>query len=174
MVASGFGEGPEWDHEYDGTYHGWDLFHKTMKHYLEHHRGEAANNVVVFAMLSVPPAEAWSRLMGPEGLVTNGSLDDLSVGAPFSFETSRGDLFRGVIRNCVPGKTFSAMIESLNKSMLTIELAAIPGKGHFIYLCLNTWGMAKEDVEALGARLKQIVYGLFPQESDTPSSGCTA
>ena len=41
MVASGFGEGPEWDHEYDGTFHGWDMFHKTLKHYLEHHRGRA-------------------------------------------------------------------------------------------------------------------------------------
>ena len=27
MVASGFGEGPDWDHEYDGTFHGWDMFH---------------------------------------------------------------------------------------------------------------------------------------------------
>src|SRR5206468_3344922 len=42
MVASGFGEGPQWDQEYDGTFYGWDLFHKTMKHYLEHHRGEAS------------------------------------------------------------------------------------------------------------------------------------
>jgi uncharacterized protein YndB with AHSA1/START domain len=37
MVASGFGEGPDWDHEYDGTFHGWDMFHTTMKHYLSRH-----------------------------------------------------------------------------------------------------------------------------------------
>ena len=36
---------PEWDHEYDGTFHGWDLFHTTLKHYLEHHRGKPANNI---------------------------------------------------------------------------------------------------------------------------------
>ena len=51
MVASGFGEGPQWDHEYDGTFHGWDMFHKTMKHYLEHHRGQASANAVVYAVL---------------------------------------------------------------------------------------------------------------------------
>jgi uncharacterized protein YndB with AHSA1/START domain len=61
MVASGFGEGPDWDHEYDGTFHGWDMFHKTMKHYLAHHRGHASANVVLYAVLSVPPEEAWSR-----------------------------------------------------------------------------------------------------------------
>lgn len=163
MVASGFGDGPEWDHEYDGTYHGWDLFHKTLKHYLEHHRGEAGANIVIYAMLAIPPEEAWSRLMGPDGLVTTGSLDDLSVGALFSFATSQGDVFSGIVRNYVPGKTFSAMIESLNKSILNIEMAIMPGRGHFLYLCLNTWGMPKENVDALGTRLKQIVFGLFPQ-----------
>ena len=72
MVASGFGEGPQWDHEYDGTFYGWDLFHKTMKHYLEHHRGQPVGNVVLYAVLAVPPAEAWARLMGPDGLVRRG------------------------------------------------------------------------------------------------------
>ena len=128
MVASGFGEGPGWDHEYDGTFHGWDMFHKTLKHYLEHHRGKPAHNVVIYAMLAVGPAEAWNRLMSPEGLVKEGRLDDLSIGAPFRFVTSGGDVFAGVVRSYVPGKTFSAMVESLNKAMLNIELASMPGQ----------------------------------------------
>jgi uncharacterized protein YndB with AHSA1/START domain len=172
MVASGFGEGADWDHEYDGTYHGWDLFHKTMKHYLEQHRGQAAANVVLYAVLPVSPTEAWARLMSAEGLVKKGSLGDLTVGAPFSFETSQGDVFAGVVRNYVPGKTFAAMVENLDKSILNIEMAPIPGRGHFLYLSLNTWGMKKEEVDALGARLKAIVYGLFPQQTESPASTC--
>jgi hypothetical protein len=74
----------------------------------------------------------------------------------------------------VPGKTFSALVESLDKSILNVEISAIPGKGHFLYLCLNTWGIPKEDIDALGARLKAIVYGLFPQQTETPYSACTA
>ena len=172
MAASGFGEGPDWDHEYDGTFHGWDMFHKTMKHYLEHHRGHASANVVLYAILSVPPAEAWSRLMSAEGLIKSGSLGDLTIGAPFRFETSQGDLFAGVVRNYVPGKTFSAMVESLNKAILNIELASAPGRGHFLYVSLNTWGMSKADVDAQAAHLKAIVYGLFPQKTETPYSAC--
>jgi len=174
MVASGFGEGPEWDHEYDGTYDGWDLFHNTMKHYLEHHRGQASANVVLYAMPDVPPAEAWARLLSPEGLVREGSLGDFAVGAPFRFVTSQGDILAGVVRNYVPGKSFAAMIESLNKAMMCIEMASVPGSGHFLYLALNTWGLPKLDVDALGARLKAIVYGLFPQKTDQPYSGCAA
>ena len=174
MVASGFGEGPGWDHEYDGTFHGWDMFHKTLKHYLENHRGQASQNVVIFAMLAVPVQEAWNRLMSVEGLVKEGRLDDLSIGAPFRFVTADGDVFAGLVRSYVPAKTLSAMVESLNKAMLNIELASIPGQGPFLYLSLSTWGLPKNDVDALGARIKSIVYGLFPQKSGEPSSGCAA
>jgi hypothetical protein len=66
------------------------------------------------------------------------------------------------------------LIEKLDKSILNIEMCSIPGQGHFLYLCLNTWGMPKEDVDALGSRLKAIVYGLFPQKTETPYSACSA
>jgi uncharacterized protein YndB with AHSA1/START domain len=172
MVASGFGEGPGWDHEYDGTYHGWDMFHKTLKHYLEYHRGKPAQNVVLYAMLAVPPEEAWARLMSPEGLMTVGRLDDLSIGAPFRFVTAAGDVFAGVVRDFVAGKTFSAMVESLNKAVLNVEMASVPGRGHFLYLSLSTWGLPKADVDALGARIKSVVYGLFPQQTEEPKAAC--
>jgi uncharacterized protein YndB with AHSA1/START domain len=174
MVASGFGEGPEWDHEYDGTFHGWDMFHKTLKHYLEHHRGEAANNVVIYAMLEVPPAEAWARLTSADGFVRDGSLNELSSGAPFRFTTSRGDLFSGTVGLYVPEKVFAAVVDNLNKSMLRIEMATVPGHGHFLYFSLSTWGLPEADVDALGSRLKAIVYGLFPQKTDMPYPGCSA
>ena len=172
MVASGFGEGPDWDHEYDGTFHGWDMFHKTMKHYLEHHRGHPSVNVVLYAILGVSPSEAWSRLIERRGSDQKRELGRAHHRHPFRFETSQGDLFAGVVRNYVPGKTFSAMVESLNKAILNLELASAPGRGHFLYVSLNTWGMPKADVDALGAHLKAIVYGLFPQTTETPYSAC--
>ena len=138
MVASGFGEGPGWDHEYDGTFHGWDVFHKTLKHYLENHRGRPANNVVLYAMLAVTAEEAWNRLMSAEGLVKEGSLDNLSIGAQFRFVTSAGDEFAGFVQNYVPGKTFSAMVESLNKAVLNLEMASVPGRRAFpVRLAIN-------------------------------------
>jgi uncharacterized protein YndB with AHSA1/START domain len=174
MVASGFGEGPEWDHEYDGTFHGWDNFHKTLKHYLEHHRGQTSANVVLYATLDVAPEDAWERLMSPDGLIKKGSRDDLDIGKPFRFVTSQGDVFAGVVRNCVPGKTFAAMVESLNKAMMCIEMFVVPGGGRFLYISLNTWGLPKAEVLALGDRIRTIVYALFPQGGGEPSSACAA
>jgi len=174
MVASGFGEGPEWDHEYEGTFHGWDMYHNVMKHYLEHHRGQPAGNVVIYAVLSVTPAEAWARLMSSEGLAKKGSLNDLSPGAPFYIETSQGDSLAGTVRHFVPGKMFSAMVENLNQAILNLEMCSMPGRGHFLYLSLVTWGVPAAEVDALQARLKALVYGLFPQTTESPYSGCAA
>jgi uncharacterized protein YndB with AHSA1/START domain len=172
MVVSGFGEGPAWDHEYDGTFHGWDMFHQTMKHYLEHHRGQPSGNVVLYAVLPIPPAEAWALLMGADGLVREGNLVDLSPGAPFRMVTSRGDVLEGVVRTCVPGKTFSAMVESLNKAILNIEMTTVPGHGHFLYISLVTWGLSTAETDALRDRFQAIVHELFPRPNASPMAAC--
>ena len=41
---------------------------------------------------------------------------------------------------------------------------------------LTVWNRsrAKADVDALGARIKSVVYGLFPQNTDEPKSACAA
>ena len=174
MVASGFGEGPGWDHEYHGTFHGWDMYHGVMKHYLENHRGEASGNVVIYAVLAVPPPEAWARLMSPDGLVKQGSLDGLSAGVPFRIVTSQGHALTGTVRGIVPGKTFSALVESLNKAILNLELTSVPGRGDFLYFSLSTWGLPEAQVDLLRDQFKALLYGLFPQATETPNTDCAA
>jgi hypothetical protein len=110
--------------------------------------------------------------MSPEGLVAQGSLDDLAPGVPFRIVTIQGDVLEGVVRSYVPEKTFGAMVESLNKAILNIEMCPIPGGGRLLYLSLTTWGLPQTEVDALGARLKTIVHGLFPQQTETPFSSC--
>jgi uncharacterized protein YndB with AHSA1/START domain len=173
MVASGFGEGPAWDHEYDGTYHGWDLFHRNMKHYLENHRGKPAGNVVLYAVLPGPIEAAWNRLFGPEGLVKEGSLDGLQPGSRFRFRTATGDQLDGIVRKIVPPKTFSALVESLNNGLLNVEMATM-GNAHFLYLTVLTWGLPKHDIDALNNGLRGLVYRLFPQPDKMPPVGCAA
>jgi uncharacterized protein YndB with AHSA1/START domain len=172
MVASGFGEGPGWDFEYDGTFHGWDLYHATLIHYLEHHRGEAPANVVIYASLPVPRSEAWRQLMSPAGFVRDGSVAALEPGSAFRFVTSEGDLLEGTVRKYTYGSSFAAEVANLNRAILVLELTSIPGRGDFLYLAVNTWGLAKHEVDALGARLKRVIHGLFPQQSAGPRAAC--
>lgn len=126
-------------------------------------------------MLSITLAEAWAPLFGPDALRPDGGrLDDLKAEAPFRLVTPAGDVFAGEVRKLVAGKTFSAMVETLNKAMLTVELAGVPGHGNFLYLALTTWGLPRDEVEALDGRLRGLVRGLFPQSPYDTASGCAA
>jgi uncharacterized protein YndB with AHSA1/START domain len=173
MVASGFGEGPAWDYEYDGTYHGWDMFHNNMKHYLEHHRGKPAANIVIYAMLTGSTDAAWDRLFGPQGLGKDGTIDGLQPGSRFRFRIDEGLQLEGAVRRIVPHKTFAAVIESLNSGLITVELATM-GNMKFLYLTVLTWGLPKEQVDALELGLRGLVQRLFPQPEAMPGAECVA
>jgi uncharacterized protein YndB with AHSA1/START domain len=60
VVNSGFGEGPEWDDEYEGVDSGWELALATLRHYLERYPGRARRHALVmrpadFAYENVQP-----------------------------------------------------------------------------------------------------------------------
>jgi hypothetical protein len=171
MVASGFGEGATWDSEYDGTFTGWDMLHSNMRHYLENHRGQAPANVVLFAVLPGSRDDAWARLFGPEGLAKEGSLKGLQPSSRFRLVSATGDRFEGTVRTIVPLKAFSAVVENLNKGLMVIEFCKMGG-ADYLYLSVLTWGLKKDDVDALKQRLQGLVYGLFPQPSPDPQAGC--
>lgn len=48
-VQSGFGEGADWDHEYEGTHSGWRKALGMLKHYVEDHFGEPRSEFLVQA-----------------------------------------------------------------------------------------------------------------------------
>jgi hypothetical protein len=110
--------------------------------------------------------------MSPAGFLKAGGTGDLAIGAPFRFVTATNDVLAGVVRKLVPEKTFLGLVESLDKAMLWLELATVPGMGSFLYVALSTWGLPKADIDALGERLRSVVYGLFPQSTDKPASAC--
>ena len=52
-------------------------------------------------------------------------------------------------------------MESLNKSIMCIEMASVPGRGHFLYLALNNWGLPKPEVDALARTSRRSSTGFF-------------
>ncbi len=47
LVQSGFGEGAEWDDEYQGINSGWDMALAILKHYLENYFGRPRHHALV-------------------------------------------------------------------------------------------------------------------------------
>jgi uncharacterized protein YndB with AHSA1/START domain len=62
LVCSGIPDAPEWDGFYNGTDSGWGSFFRTLRHYLEHHRGQPRATIKVIGKLTGSLDEAWARL----------------------------------------------------------------------------------------------------------------
>jgi uncharacterized protein YndB with AHSA1/START domain len=82
LVNSGFGEGEEWDGDYDGMSMGWRLFLENLRLHLTHFAGRRAVASVPMAMVDGPNEPAWSKLCAALG-VSDGLAagDDLQLPA---------------------------------------------------------------------------------------------
>ena len=58
LINSGFGDGDEWDAQYDATEAGWRLFFYNLRLYLTHFPGQPCSSVLVNGMASGPPTRA--------------------------------------------------------------------------------------------------------------------
>lgn len=76
FVHSGFGEGAEWDGEYDGFVTGWDLFLENLRASLAHFAGLPAIGVVTVAWVEGSSQQSWATLLGGLGLSTMPAAGD--------------------------------------------------------------------------------------------------
>jgi uncharacterized protein YndB with AHSA1/START domain len=68
LVNTGFGDGNEWDDQYDQMTEGWKLFLFNLKLHLEHFRGQQATAVLAMAMWAGPADAAWAALTSGLGI----------------------------------------------------------------------------------------------------------
>lgn len=87
LVNSGFGEGGEWDDQYDAMTEGWAIFLTNLRLHLEYFAPEPAKAMIPTAMWPVDADTAWTRLterLGVPGDATAGDRIAVadSSGAP--------------------------------------------------------------------------------------------
>jgi uncharacterized protein YndB with AHSA1/START domain len=62
LVNTGFGDGGEWDDQYDALQEGWTLFLLNLRLHLEHFRGREATSALPMGLWPVDPKTAWNTL----------------------------------------------------------------------------------------------------------------
>jgi uncharacterized protein YndB with AHSA1/START domain len=119
VVHSGFGYGAEWDDEVDGTGRGWHGELRNLRHYLARHRGKRRSVAWLLARKAGETAATlWSKLMGSDGFVAEGSLEGLVEGDRYRIRAATGEVFEGtVLMNSVP-KDFAGTVDHLNDGIL--------------------------------------------------------
>jgi uncharacterized protein YndB with AHSA1/START domain len=68
LVQSGFGEGEEWDDQYDAMLEGWRLFLFNLQLHCRHFLGQEAVSMQPMGSTPLPQPDAWGKLCGDLGL----------------------------------------------------------------------------------------------------------
>ncbi len=68
LINSGFGDGAEWDAEFDATESGWRLFLYNLRLYLTHFPGQPCTSVLVNGKAAGPVPRAYAELAAAVGL----------------------------------------------------------------------------------------------------------
>ena len=85
IVHSGFGDGASWDDELDSVSAGWQFELRSLRHYLERHKGRDRHHAAAHLVTSLSTDAVWKRLLSPAAfVVTEGSLTrgNTSASAP--------------------------------------------------------------------------------------------
>jgi uncharacterized protein YndB with AHSA1/START domain len=135
LVCSGIPDAKEWDGFYNGTNTGWASFFRTLKHYLEHHRGKARTTIKIIGASDASLEDAWARLT--KALESRGRV---------VFEHRPKEL--------------EAVIPEAGDAYLWHTMSG-GGPKKFVYTMLSVYGKSPAEVEAIRAdwqpRLEQAL-----------------
>jgi uncharacterized protein YndB with AHSA1/START domain len=157
LVHAGFGRGADWDEEYDGIRTGWAFELRSLRHYLERHRGQDRQALFIVGPQSgLADPEVWNRVVR-EGFGTS-APDGLSEGDRYSFSVGEGTVFEGTVLDFQPSRQLAMTVDGLHDGIFRIEVfAARP------HLWLAAWGDDREQVARFEAPWREMLARALPQ-----------
>jgi hypothetical protein len=158
LVHSGFGRGAEWDDEFDGISHGWPAVLRSLRHYLQRHRGRDRHVIRVLASTAAPVEEAWSRLTGPDGFALEPAQP--RAGAPFEARVFGGDRYHGTTELLAPGRLFQGVVPALGGGVFELTTHRAEGRCG-IQAWLSCWGARDAALDRFGADAQKGLERLF-------------
>jgi uncharacterized protein YndB with AHSA1/START domain len=164
LVHAGFGDGNEWDEEFDIVRRGWRFELRGLRHYLERHRGTP--RLAIWPRLPLPAGcslmQAWERLMSRDGLLRDGALAGLREGHRYEIRTAAGDSLCGAVLINEP-PDFTGTVENLNDAFFRVHIESSRGIRE-VGLWMSTYGVPPPQVEAIEKGWAEMLRGLFARE----------
>lgn len=150
LVNSGFGQGEEWDDQYDGMTEGWKLFLFNLRLHLEHFAGRTATASLPMAMWAGPPADTWAALLSGLGLPAEPAVgDQVTATAGASGEDASGDaaepVLAGTVVRAEPGR-LALLVDSPAPGT-----AFVAAEGHGPVVGVSVWSYLYGEEGAVAA-----------------------
>lgn len=151
LVHSGFSRDASWDDEFDGHRRGWTFELRSLRNYLEHHRGKDRHIVWIAKPVRIDNAEAWSRLIGKEALLAEGSIEAIASGGRYALTTVHADRFEGEVILNEPPIQFAATVDNLDHSLLRAGIEGCTGD-RSMWFWVSLWDGDPRRAEAIRSR----------------------
>jgi uncharacterized protein YndB with AHSA1/START domain len=146
VVTSGFPTDASWDEWVQGTIDGWAFELRSLKEYLERHRGEDREVVYLRRRVALSPQEIWSRIAAP------GALGGKPLGAEAIIET--------------PPRQWAAIVEKLGGALLRVgsDPCGDAGSGERdVTLWISAWGDARKELPEIRDDWAALLERLYPE-----------
>lgn len=169
LVHSGFDSDSGFDQEYDGISRGWPIELRSLKLYLETHRGKDRRLAWCTATIDCSNTDAWERLTGPDGFDCGSEVDQLEIGAPFSFRTADGDEFHGHALQCLENE-FTGQVDNLGGAFLRFTVDDCGGTPQ-VWCWLAGYSDEAGDTAALQTRWGAMLDRMFESHKVANVSG---
>jgi len=133
VVHSLFASTDDWDGQIESTEHGWPGYFRVLKHYLQHHAGEASAAFVLMAPVAAEGGASgnWQTFAKALG------VPDAKIGQSLRVANAGRDLFRGsvqavdhvpqgsgimaVVQEPAPGVVMASAMDCMGMCMATLQ-----------------------------------------------------
>ncbi len=153
-LVQSFGEGDDWDDEYNSTQLGWTIFLDNLKSLLEERPTATCRQACIMLPVDGTPEDVIAKVLGVRGA----GIGVRPAGEPFVAKTALGDELRGRVV-FTHEKGWAAELTDLDTRVyLTVESA---GGKCFLFFCAMVYARPtpKVDLAQLEARFRTLLEG---------------
>jgi len=159
LVHSGFGRGAAWDDEVEGITEGWQAELRSLKHYLERHRGEDRVFRQAWLTTKLSREAAWARLLGPGGFRLIPAEPE--EGQPYEVVVPGGRRYSGTVVLSLPRQTVAGTVRELDDGWFRLLTWSVPGRDTGVLAGLATYTGDGGPVEEFTGQAEAALKRLF-------------
>jgi uncharacterized protein YndB with AHSA1/START domain len=164
---TGFGPEADFDGEFDGISNGWPVELRSLRLYLEQHRGTDRSLVWALRKTDAPPEQVWAQLVGPDGLAAP-DLAATREGERFTVAVPGAGALSGTALLSRPGREFTGIADDFGKAWLRVYCERW-GDGTHVWLWLASYGQPEAKVKTWRAALERLLDRVVAPSGSAPS-----
>lgn len=161
LVHSGFGRGAAWDNELDSISEGWQTELRSLRHYLQRHRGRSRHMGRAWITTAATRDAAWTKLAGPDAFRV--SPAEPKTGESYHVASPTGERLSGTIELYLPRQALMGTVRELDDGLFRLATWRDAQGKTGVWVSLATYGEDAEPAREFGRGAQEVLERLLPR-----------